>query len=184
VTVWAVAGGRDLGAEFAPLVAEVCALLPAVAVGCASGCDSLVLRWAVSAGAVARVQCFAAFGACGVGAVPAVSAVSAVSAFARAGGEVSWWSGGAPALPARARLAARSRAVVGAASGLIVFFSSPNSRGSLLAARAAAGRGLPVFAFACGFSPAALPSLAPGGGWRSSSRFAGAWQWQPPPSLF
>jgi hypothetical protein len=85
-------------------------------------------------------------------------------------------------VPLRARLAARTRAVVAKASvGLVVFFGSPASRGSALAAQLAAARGLPVVAFPLGLVPAQLPLLGygswvPAGG---SGVWAGAWVWVP-----
>jgi hypothetical protein len=96
-----------------------------------------------------------------------------------AGGAVSWWAGGLPSLPLRRRLVARTRAVVAQASaGCVVFFGSPLSRGSLLAARCAVERGLPVLAFPLRFHGAALPALgagswAPVGG---SGPWAFAWR--------
>lgn len=180
---WLVAGGRDLAPEFAPLVAEVCGGLPALIVGCAIGADELALNWALSSGSVPRVRCFCAFGLGGAGSVGSVSAVGTVGAFAAAGGRVEWFSGGGAHVPPSARLASRTRAAVGAATGgAVVFFSSTASRGSFLAASTAAARGLPVFAHACGAF--ALPSLAPGGHWQRSARFVGSWQWCPPASLF
>lgn len=177
--VVAFAGSRALPASFAPLVRSVVASVVGsgrlVSVGCCAGLDSLVL----SSAPVAAVRCFAAFGVGGVGAC-ALSAVPVVSAFAAAGGSVVWWAGGGAASPLRARLAARSAAVVGAASvSCVVFFGSPASRGSLLAASLAVGRGLPVFAFACGFSGSLLPSLG-AGSWvavSGSGVWSSAWRW-------
>jgi hypothetical protein len=118
-------------------------------------------------------RCFAAFGAVGVGACP-LSAVAAVSAFAAAGGSVSWWAGGGASVPLSTRLSARTGAVVGSASvSAVVFFASPGSRGSLLAASLTVGRGLPVFAFACDFCPSLLPSLG-AGSWVSAGG-VGVW---------
>ena len=208
--VVALAGSRYLPASAGGAVASVCSSVvsrgAALSVGCCVGFDALVLRWALSSSSVGSVQCFVAFGSSGAGAC-SLSAVSSVSSFVLAGGSVSWWAGGGSgsALPLRARLAARSRAVVasavasasacpvvasaapGSCPGAVVFFGSPSSRGSFLAARVAAGAGLPVWAFPCGFCPSALPLLAPGGAW-SASRFSGVWSsaflWVPPPSLF
>lgn len=180
VGVVAVAGSRSLSSSFAPLVASVVRSVVGsgrvVAVGCCVGADSAVLGSGVPA---SSVLCFAAFGRGGVGSC-SLSAVSAVSAFAAAGGSVSWWSGGGSSVALPARLSARTAAVVGAASvSCVVFFSSPSSRGSLLAASLAVGRGLPVFAFPCGFSGSALPSLGCGS-WVAvggSGVWSGAWRW-------
>ncbi len=185
--VVAFAGSRVLPVGFAPLVSAVARRVVAsglgVAVGCCVGVDSVVLSSVPSW----SVRCFAAFAACGSGAC-SLSAVSLVSGLPSRGGSVSWLAGGSLSVPLPARLAARTRSVVGAASsGLVVFFSSPSSRGSSLAARAAVSRGLPVFAFACGFCPSLLPSLG-SGSWSPvrSGAFAGGFSWLPAssPSLF
>jgi predicted Rossmann fold nucleotide-binding protein DprA/Smf involved in DNA uptake len=177
--VVAVAGSRSLPPGGAPLVASVARSLVAagasLVVGCAVGADAAV----VAAVPPAALQVLAAFGPGGAGAW-AGSAVSAVRVFAASGGSVSWWAGGGPAVPLRARLATRTRAVVAEASaGLVVFFASPASRGSVLAAQLAAARGLPVVAFLLGFAPVQLPLLGcgswvPTGG---SGGWAGAWVW-------
>lgn len=176
VPVFAVAGGRSLSSQFAPLVSSVCSSLVAsgasLSVGCAVGCDSLVLSAAVSgAFPVSAVRCFAAFSASGRG-VLGTSAWSAVSSFAAAGGSVAWASPGLLSLPVPARLASRTSLVVSAASaGCVVFFSAPSSRGSALAASLAVSRGLPVFAFACGFfEDECFPSLG-AGCWSSAASF-------------
>ena len=84
-------------------------------------------------------------------------------------------------MPLRARLAARTRAVVAGASTLVVFPASPSvaGSGSWLAASAAADRGLPMVAFPLGFPAASLPWLgtgvwAPVGG---AGVWAEAWRW-------
>jgi hypothetical protein len=95
-----------------------------------------------------------------------------------------------PSAPWRARLAARTRAVVAAAaaggpgSALVVFLASPSSRGSLLACRLAVSFGLPVIVFPCGFPASALPSLG-AGSWSpaGSGVWSGACRWLPT-SLF
>ena len=183
----AFAGSRALPAGFAPLVSAVACRVVAsgrfVAVGCCVGVDSVVLSSVPSW----SVRCFAAFDSCGAGAC-SLSAVPLVSALPSCGGVVSWLAGGSLAVPLPARLSARTRAVVGAASVCaVVFFASPSSRGSFLAARAAASRGLPVFAFACGFDSELLPSLG-SGSWSasaiSSGLFVGGFEWFPAPSLF
>jgi hypothetical protein len=181
--VVAVAGSRLLPPGGAQRVAGVARSLVAaggsLVVGCAVGADAAV----VAAVPPAALQVLAAFGPGGAGAW-AGSAVSTVRAFAAAGGAVVWWAGGGPAVPLRARLAARTRAVVAEASaGLVVFFGSPMSRGAALATRCAVARGLPVLAFPLGFAPAQLPLLGygswvPAGG---SGVWAGAWVWLPTP---
>lgn len=189
VGVVLVGGSRSLSAS--SLVSRVCVSLVrsgrSLAVGCAAGVDSSVLSWALSAGFVSSVACFAAFGPGGDSAAGAVSAVGLVSRFCSAGGPVSWWAGGGVSVPVRARLASRSRAAVSVASAAVFFVASPSSRGSLGAARVAASRGLPVVVFPVGFPGSALPLLVPGGCWRPSGRsgvWASAWYWVPPPSLF
>lgn len=179
----AFAGSRVLPAPFAPLVARVsCRAVAAgfgVSVGCCVGVDSVVLAsvpsWAV--------RCFAAFGVGGVGAC-SLSAVALVSRLPSRGGVVSWLAGGSLSVPLPARLASRTRAVVASASvAACVFFSSPSSRGSFLAASVAASHGLPVFAFACGFCPSLLPSLGLGSWLPVRSGFAvGGFEWSPAPS--
>jgi predicted Rossmann fold nucleotide-binding protein DprA/Smf involved in DNA uptake len=161
--VVALAGSRSLPPGSAQFVAGVARSLVAagasLVVGCAVGADAAVLSSGVPPSAL---RVLAAFGPGGAGAWVG-SAVSAVRAFAAAGGAVVWWAGGGPAVPLRARLAARTRAVVTEASaGLVVFFGSPASRGSVLAAQLAAARGLPVVAFPLRFPPAQLPALSVG----------------------
>lgn len=162
---FAIAGSRSLHPDFTALVAKVCSLIVSsghgIVVGCATGADAAVLGAGLP---VSRVRCLAAFdkgprfdGACGV------SAVDAVAAHAAAGGEVIWLAGGSLSLKLKVRLSNRTRAVIGAATnGLVVFFDSPQSHGSSLAARLAVNRGLSVFAFACGFPARALPSIGVG----------------------
>lgn len=166
--VVAVAGSRALPASGSTLVVQVAADLAAVGhsfvVGCCVGADAALLFPLGHKSAVmpSRVRCFCAFGAGGVGSGQ-FSAVAAVSRFASSGGSVQWWAGGSAAVPLYARLAVRTRAVIAAASaGLVVFFASPVSRGSLLACRCAVASGLPVVAFPCGFSGSALPLLGVG----------------------
>lgn len=176
----AFAGSRALPVGFAPLVARVACRAVAsgfgIAVGCCVGVDSVVLSSVPSW----SVRCFAAFGVGGAGAC-SLSAVSLVSRLPSRGGSVSWLAGGSLSVPLPARLAARTRAVVGSASvGLCVFFASPSSRGSALAARSAAARGLPVFAFACGFCSSLLPVLG-SGSWLPvrAGAFVGGFEWSP-----
>jgi hypothetical protein len=106
--------------------------------------------------------------------------VAAVAAHVAAGGSVVWLAGGPLSVALPARLSARTAACVSAASaGLVAFFASPVSRGSLLAASLAAGRSLPVFAFPVGFCGSLLPSLG-AGSWvpvSGSGCWAGAFRW-------
>ncbi len=152
-----------------------------LALGCAVGTDAVAL----AAAGPERAKVFAAFGPRGAGAWRG-SAVAAVRAHAAAGGAVAHWAGGCAARPLRARLAARTRAAVRAAdAGLVAFFATPGSRGTALACRVAAERGLPVWAFALGFAPMRL--ARPGNGiWTPASRagawegaWEGAWRWSP-----
>ena len=178
----AVCGGRSLPGAFAPLVGRVCRSLVgsgrSLVVGCAVGADAFVLSSGVPPSAV---HVFAAFGPGGVGSCP-VSNVAGVSAFAAAGGSVCWWRGGPRGVAVASRLVCRSQSVVVSASaGLVCFFASPQSRGSLLACQLAAGRGLPVVAFACGFPASALPLLGPGS-WSAvggSGCFSSGFRWVP-----
>ncbi len=190
----AVAGSRSLPVGGAGVVAGVVQSLlvsgRSVVVGCASGADEAVVSAVLAAGESGRLRIFAAFGpisppwkAARYSAPGAfrTSAVSAVASATLAGVSVVWWAGGGSNVSLCARLAARTRVVVSAASGgLVVFFSSPGSRGSLLAARSAVGRGLPVVAFPLGFPAAQLPALG-AGVWSlvsGASASASAWVWQ------
>ena len=178
--VVALAGSRFLPAGGVRLVASVVKELVAsgfqLVCGCATGADAVV----ISSAPPQALRVFAVFGLSGTGSAGSVSAVSVVRQFATAGGSVVWWSGGHGGRPLRFRLAARTRAVVSAATaGLVVFLASPRSRGSLLAARLAVGRGLPVVAFPLALSPSALPSLG-AGRWVASGAsglWASAWRW-------
>ena len=188
--VVAVAGSRALPASAAPLVASVCRSVLAsgrsLAVGCATGADALVLSAGLPPSAV---RCFAAFGPGAFGPLGAcsLSAVSAVAAHVRSGGSVRWWAGGGLGVPLGVRLANRTRAVVAEASaGCVVFFATPLSQGSALAASLAAGRGMPVFAFPVGFPGRLLPAIGPGQ-WapfdEGAGPWAGAFRWVPAPGL-
>ena len=171
--MWAVAGSRCLPPGGASVVSfALAAVSPvAVSVGCCLGADAVALGCL----APSRLRVFAAFGPRGAGACR-WSAVAAVSVCAALGARVSWWAGGGLAVPLPARLAARTRAVVGAASsGLLLFPASPSSRGSWLAARLALARGLPVVAFPLGFAPGELPVLGRGA-WQPAS-WRGGWRW-------
>jgi hypothetical protein len=183
--VVAFAGSRSLGAAFAPLVRSAVLSVRrsgrSVAVGCCVGLDALVLS-SLAPQAGSSSVCFAAFAVGGVGAC-SLSAVGQVAAFSSVGGAVSYWAGGGASVALPVRLAARSVAVVGAASvSCVVFFASPASRGSLFVASLAVGRGLPVFAFACGFCPSLLPlpgvgswvAVGGSGVWSSAFRWVSA----------
>lgn len=164
--VVAVAGSRALPASGSALVARVVSDLAAggasLVVGCCTGADAALLSLVPGAVPPSLVRCLCAFGAGGAGS-GLFSAVASVSAFAGSGGSVSWWAGGVAAVPLHVRLSARTRAVVAAASvGLVVFFGSRRSRGSLLACRCAVARGLPVLAFPVGFAGSGLPLLGAG----------------------
>jgi hypothetical protein len=174
--VVAVAGSRALPASGAALVVRVASDLAAggasLAVGCCSGADAALLAAVPGSVPPSLVHCFAAFGPGGEG-CGQFSAIAAVQAFAAAGGSMSWWAGGPASIPLRSRLAGRTRAVVGAAdAGLVAFFGSPSSRGSLFACRCALARGLPVVAFPVGFPAAELPSLGLGS-WVPCGAFGG-----------
>ncbi len=193
--VVAVAGSRSLPPSSSGLVSWVAGTLARsgqpLVVGCCVGADAAVLSF--GSGSPNQMRCLAAFGPVsppfrapsGRYSAPGAwsgSAVREVAEFHLAGGSVSWWSGGDSSAPLSMRLASRTRAVVAAASsGLVVFFASPSSRGSLLAARCAASRGLPVLAFAIGFPGSALPPLG-SGSWLpcgGSGVWSGAWRWTP-----
>jgi len=186
VAVVAFAGSRSLQPAFAPLVGSVVQSVVAsgrsVAVGCCVGADAFALSALTALAPPLRggSRCLCAFGAGGAGSC-SLSAVSAVAAWSAAGGSVSWLAGGAASVPLSTRLSARTGAVVGSASvSAVVFFASPNSCGSFLAASLAVGRGLPVFAFACGFCPSLLPSLG-AGSWVSAGGigvWSSAFVWQ------
>jgi hypothetical protein len=177
--VVALAGSRSLSVSGSRLVASVvneliscgCALV----CGCATGADAAV----IGSAPVGSLRVFAIFGHSGAGSAGSVSAVSVVQQFARRGGWVRWWSGGQRGL-LRVRLAARTSAVVSAATaGLVLFPASPSARGSWLAAKLAVSRGLPVVAFPLGFSPSLLPALG-AGRWVAVGApgvWASAWRW-------
>lgn len=175
----AVAGSRALPASGSALVVRVVSDLAAggasFVVGCCSGADAALLSAVPGSVPPSLVRCLAAFGPGGVGAGP-FSAVGQVARFAQSGGSVQWWAGGPASVPLRVRLADRTRAVVGSASaGLVAFFGSPCSKGSLLACRCALSRGLPVLAFPVGFPASKLPCL--GAGFWVPSGFAGGYFW-------
>lgn len=174
--VVAVAGSRALPASGSALMVRVVSELAAggasFVVGCCSGADAALLSAVPGSVPPSLVSCLAAFGPGGVGAGQ-FSAVGQVAEFAQVGGSVHWWAGGAASVPLHVRLASRTRAVIGSASvGLVVFFASPSSRGSLLACRCALSRGLPVVAFPVRFSVDRLPLLG-AGFWVPVGQFGG-----------
>ncbi len=176
MAVVAFAGSRVLPASGSALVLRVASNLAAggasFVVGCCSGADAALLSAVPGSVPPSLVRCLCAFGPGGQGCGP-ISAVDRVAKFAAVGGAVEWWAGGSVSVPLRVRLAARTRAVVGSASaGLVVFFGSPSSKGSLLACRCAVARGLPVLAFPVGFSADRLPVLG-AGRWVSSGAMGG-----------
>lgn len=138
-------------------------------VGCASGADAAFLRGFMSIRfAAAWAQVFAVGGEEGGFAGGGGCPVWVSSALA-SGAQVHWWAGGGPGVPLRARLAGRARAAVCAAAvGGVFVLSSPESRGSLAAAAAAAERGLAVFVFCFGFPSEALGPLSGAGFWQPS----------------
>jgi hypothetical protein len=143
--VMAFAGPRHLGPEGQELILAALAkhTRPGVrwVVGCATGADAFALSVLLPQ-EIAGV--FSAFGPGGAGACH-VSAVSAVAGVAAAGVPISWWAGGSVSVPLAARLSARTRAVVGAATVGLVAYLVPGSRGTALAVSLARARGLPVF---------------------------------------
>lgn len=203
--VVAVAGSRRLPPEASALVSAVTRELVAggcsLVVGCCAGADAAVLAALTGAGgcaAGAPLRVLAAFGPVSPpwpaahytapGASRDHSAVAAVANALLAGADVRWWAGGGPSVPLRARLVARTRAVVAEASALVVFPASPAvvGSGSWLAVSAAVERSLPVVAFPLGFPAVSLPSLGAGtwvpvGG---AGVWSGAWRWAPGPGLF
>jgi len=211
-------GGRGVvgfcGPRVAPVVAAplvgrtVAAVLRqgrAVATGCASGVDALVVAAALGAGAGSSLFVFSAFGPSGLGVVGSSSSLVGVAAAAGAGAHVAWFAGGGPGSvgsgaslpPARARLAGRSLAFVrfvagqGPGSGLVGFVSgSPFApfgpgpwpacgSGSWGSLGAAALLGLPVIAFPCGWSsfpgPVGLPALPGPAGSWAPAAASGLW---------
>jgi len=162
----AVAGSRALSPSGSALVVQITSDLAArgssFMVGCCSGADAALLSAVPGSIPPSMVRCFAAFDSNGLGVAPS-SAVDQVSSFSSAGGSVSWLAGGSVSLPLWVRLANRTKQVINSANaGLLVFFSSPRSRGSLLACRCAISRGIPIVAFPIGFSSSELPVLGAG----------------------
>ena len=203
------AGVRSLAPSAAPLVASLVGSVLAggrsVVSGCAVGADAAAVSAALSAGAGARLGVLCAFGPSGAGrfgrsSAPAASLLPVVAA----GGRVSFWAGGGPSVPGRARLVRRSLAFVsavaasGSGRGLVAFvgapppsaFGAPGSSGwpscgsgSWGSVGAAALRGVPVVVFPLAGWPAgsSLPLLpGPAGSWvpaASSGVWSGGWRW-------
>jgi hypothetical protein len=173
-------GSRSLSSSFAPLVAAVVRSLggAGVSVGCAAGADELVLRSALAADLPLSVC--AVGGPDGAGFWSGSAPVGLLRFAVEFGAWVRWWAGGGARVPLRARLISRSGAALVGASSFVLFLASPGSAGSLAVAGVAVGRGLPVFAFSCGFSgcPAAPRGCA--GAW-SPCVLADrpAWRWLP-----
>lgn len=146
--------------------------------GCAQGADALVVSSVLAAGAADRLSVFAAFNASGSD-VPVPSDRAGVFSAKAAGSRVffSAFSG-----PARARLAARSRAALVGVS-LACWFLSPSSSatsGSLKAAAFAVKSGIPVVVFSCGFSVVPPSLLGCPGSWLRLSLWGfPCWRWLP-----
>lgn len=179
--VVALAGSRALPPGGDSVVGDVVQSLQSsgccLVVGCCTGADEVALRTSLPA----SVHVMCAFGPGGLGSCR-WSAVDAIDFHYQFNGSISWWSGGGPLVPLRARLARRTQAVVSAASsGLVVFPSSPSARGSWLATRLAVSRCLPIVVFPMGFPPSQLPSLGTGS-WVPVSgpgMWSLAWKWKP-----
>ncbi len=136
-----------------------------IVVGCAAGVDCRVLMAATSA------ECFAIGTESGDG----FWAPSAPLTLIR-DHKTHWLAGGPLERPLNQRLSARTRTMVEAlppvrGSGLVAFLSHAQSRGTLLACRIAALRGLPVVAFPLG--DFLLPSI--GKGYWAPAASSGLW---------
>jgi len=175
----AFVGSRGLSPSFSPLVESVIQSVISsdrfISVGCCTGLDAFVL----GAAPIDKVYCFSAFGEKEQGAC-CFSATAHVKQFYDRGGIVQYWSGGKGLL--KKRLPNRTKAVINSATiSTVVFFGSPNSKGSALACRLSIDRGLNVYAFACGFSGAELP-IFNSGKWErvgSSGIWSESWRWKP-----
>jgi len=171
-------GSRGLSPTFYPLIKKIITSVinsdRLISVGCCTGLDAFVL----SAAPVNKIYCFSAFGPEGEGSF-IFSAVDQVKNFYNRGGEVQYWAGGKGKL--KHRLANRTKAVIYSTSvSTVVFFGSPNSKGSALACRLSIARGLRVYAFACGFSGEQLPLLN-NGKWvcvGGSGVWSNSWYWK------
>jgi len=112
-----VCGSRHLppGASYAIAnrVAELLASGHDIVTGCALGTDSAAIGAALGLNRPHQLTVMAAFGRRGTGAIPGCSSPAAVAAAAAAGANVQYWTGGRPpTIPARARLARRSLAML------------------------------------------------------------------------
>ncbi|MFC2992977.1 hypothetical protein [Halomonas tibetensis] len=178
----AIIGGRQLSPAAAAHVQALAAQLAGrgftLVTGCCTGADQAVIAAAlVGTVPVEALQVLAAFGPGGQGACP-VSAVAAVEAFAAGGGAVSWWAGGGPGVPLRARLAGRAAQVINSAASVVAMHPG---RGSWRACRLAAARGLPVVVFSA--SPVSLGA----GHWQpvcAGSLWSSAQRWMPRQAAF
>jgi hypothetical protein len=218
VPVVGFCGSRSLPASAFPFVARVVASVVSrgfrVAVGCAVGADQAVLSARVALPFVPSssgpaLSVFAVGGPSGAGfwRGSALAAVRAAAALAVSPGHglfspvsVSWWAGGPASVPLRARLLARSLALVSslAASfrpGLVAFVcGGPSvSPGSWRSVVAAVRSGVPVVVFPVSSSSGAvglwagcssLPALRGCGVGRwvpaaSSGLWAAAFRWEP-----
>mgnify|MGYP000179087251 CR=1 FL=1 len=174
----AFVGSRGLPPTFYPLIKKIIASVinsdRVISVGCCTGLDAFVL----SAAPVNKIYCFSAFGPEGEGSF-IFSAVDQVKNFYNQGGIVKYWAGGKGQL--KHRLANRTKTVISSASvSTVVFFGSPNSKGSALACRLSISRGLRVYAFACGFPGEQLPALK-NGKWKrvgGSGIWSSSWCWE------
>ena len=184
------AGSRSLPDEAESLVRRVvrgaAAAGRSLATGCAVGADAFALRAAVDLRAAEQLTVFSAFGPYGFGAWRD-SAIGPVLNAAKAGAKVRWFAGGPEAVDLRARLAARTFALVSflacrPGSSLVVFLAKPEARGgSWLAVRAAMGRGVRVVVYPVGFPASELPSPGGGGQWApvSLGGLPGGVMWRP-----
>lgn len=164
-------GSRRLPAGASGLVRQVVSSVVrsgrGAAVGCASGGDAAALSALVSGGVVRvpSLRVLAVGGPSGRGfwRGSALSLVQQVASFPCT--RVSWWAGGGPSVPLRARLRQRSRAFVqavaasGPGAGLVGFVgggwqASPGSWGSV---QFALSLGLPVVLFPVGCSVSCFP---------------------------
>ena len=170
-------GSRQLPSGASGLVRQAVASVVqsgrGAAVGCASGGDAAALSALISGGVVsAPLLClFAVGGPSGQGfwrgsALSLVRQAASLPSAAQRRAVISWWAGGGPSVPLRARLRQRSRAFVqavaasGPGAGLVGFVgggwqASPGSWGSV---QFALSLGLPVVVFPVGCSVSCFPS--------------------------
>ena len=153
----AVAGSRTLPHAYRSVISSICQHVArssgSLSVGCCVGVDQAV----ISSVEPKFLHIHTVFNSRGEGAC-SLSAVHSVLSAASAGSHLTWLSGGDLSTPLNIRLTSRTKSVVSFASaGLLVFFVSGASRGSTLACKHAASRGLPILALT--LSPAFLPTL-------------------------